>query len=455
MMKNFYKLILPVVRGFVYGAMAIQIVLGILYIGSNLMAVPQFQETARYLEMAETLVVDEYTGILYPLLLRLCSILPVVPFQIPLYLIQIFVAVFCVYHFACTWTDRKGVALGCSLWINTIPFVAQAHVTVLPHSLVFSFLVLMLLEVLKGTKHKEPLNMMDFAVLLCSYTILVQLGREYFFAGTLLVVWAILLQIYHKEQKVLLFGVTTLISLGILISNLAIYKGTQTQGAYGRIQRSFQAVVLQRVGMSTMKERFMIYMPNEIRECFTGNELEEFAKYPYKLQTEFGPVLEDCYGKKYANELYWKLGLLGFGNATKDSVKSIAEDTLNYAMPAGVYFTWRDGNEKGITSWNYQQFIEQAPALSVMYVTVCQCLWLLGFGLCTAVGIMIALHRRNLYMRIWLPVVTYVGAYALYFALQGENIYDYKLALLPLALSYAWIACVFFRKERALKEEIE
>lgn len=450
-MKNVYKFIMPVVKGFVYCAMAVQIVLGTLYIGSNFMTVPQFQETARYLEMAEMLVVDEYTGILYPLLIRLCRLLPLVPYQIPLYLLQIFVGIFGVYHFACTWTDRKGVALGCSLWINTIPFVAQAHVTVLPHSLVFSFLVLMLLEVLKGTKNREPLALMDFAVILCSYTILVQLGREYFFAGTLLIVWAIFLQLYHKEQKVLMFGTTILISLGILVSNMAIFKVTQTEGAYGRIQRSFEAAVFQRVGMSTMTDRFMIYMPEELGECFSGKELEEFAKYPYKLQNVFGPTLEARYTRNYANRLYWKMGLLGFGNATRDNLQSIAEDTLNYAMPAAMYFTWRDGHDKGVTGWNYQQFIEQAPGMSVKYIEVCQSLWLFGFGLSTAAGIVIVCHRRNMYVRIWLPVVAFVAAFALYFALQGANVYDYKLALLPLALSYAWIACVFFHGQRVLK----
>ena len=450
-MKNVYKIILPVIKGFVYCAMAIQIVLGVLYIGKSFMTVPHFYETERYLVMAETLVIDEYAGILFPLLIRLCWLIPLIPYQITLYVIQIIVGIFSVYHFAGTWTEQKRVAIGCSLWINTIPFVAQAHVTVLPHSLAFSFLVLMLLEVLKYTKSKQPLMITDFGVVLCSYIILVQLGREYFFAGTLLVVWAVLLQLYHKKQKALMLGVTVLISVGVLVSNLAIYEVTQTKGAYGRIQRSFQAAFFQRVGMSTMTDRFMIYMPEEMGECFSSSDLEEFAKYPYRLQYEFGPMLEARYTRNYANRLYWKMGLLGLGNATKDSLQSIAEDTLNYALPAGMYFTWRNGDDKGITSWNYQQFMEQAPELSVTYVKLCQYLWMIGFALSTALGIIVVCHRRKFYIRIWLPTVTFVAAFGLYFALQGANVYDYKLALLPLALSYAWIACVFLHGEKVLR----
>lgn len=449
-MKKFLKVILSVIKGFVYCAMAVQIVLGVLYMGSNFMTVPQFNETARYLEMAETLVIDEYTGILYPLLLRFCMILPLMPYQIPLYLVQILLGIFCTYHFACTWTEKKSVAWCSALWINTIPFIAQAHVTVLPHSTAFSCMILMLLEVLKGTKHKEPLSLSDFAVVLCSYTILVQLGREYFFAGTLLVIWAVFLQLYQKKQKALMFCVGALIALGVCISNSAIYSVTQTEGAYGRIQRSFQAYVFQRVGMSTMTDRFMIYMPEEIGECFNGDELELFAKYPYQLQTEFGPVLEERYGREYANELYWKMGLLGFGNATKDNLLAITEDTLNYAFPAGMYFTWRDGKLRGITSWNYQQYMEQVPQMAVRYMKISQYLWLLGFGVCSIAAVAAACCRRKFYVRIWLPVLSFVTAYALYFACQGADVFDYKLALIPLALSYAWVACVLFHGERSV-----
>lgn len=452
-MKKCYSIILPVVKGFLYCAVAVQIVLGILYIGSNFMTVPQFQETAIYLEMTENFVADEYIGVLYPLLVWLCTAIPWIPYQIPIYLIQIVVGIFCVYHFACAWTEKKRVAFICALWINTIPFIAQAHVTVLPHSLAFSFLILMFLEVLKAVKNKTALSTVDWSVLLCSYTILVQLAREYFMAGMLLVVWAVCMQIYAPKRKALLFFATVMISLGIVSSNVAIYKITETEGYYGRIQRSPEAAFFQRVGMSTMTDRFMIYMPEEIGECFTGEELEEFARFPYKVQTEFGPTLEARYGKEYANELYWKLGWLGLGNATTDSLKNIAEDACNYVIPAAMYYTWRNGELKGMTGWNYQQFVEQAPGLSVTYVRVSQFLWLLGFGTSLAACVVLAFHRGKLYTRLWLPVLIYLGLNGLYFALGGVSAYDYKLALLPLALNYAWIACMLNLAGRELYEQ--
>ena len=118
---------MPVIKGFVLCAVIIQIVLGLIYIGSNFSVVPQFRDTSIYLEMAGEFIPDEYTGLLYPGLVKICSSLGAVPYQIPIYLIQLSLGVFCVYHFVSTWTDRKVVAIVCALWVNTIPFVAQAH----------------------------------------------------------------------------------------------------------------------------------------------------------------------------------------------------------------------------------------------------------------------------------------------------------------------------------------
>lgn len=434
-------------RGFGYCAMTIQIVLGILYMGSNMLTVPQFQETYQYLEMAETLVIDEYTGILYPLLVRFCSKIPFIPFQIPIYSLQIVLGLVIAYQLIYVFTKRKAKSVFGSLWINTIPFLAQAHVTLLPHSLICSLLAVMLVFVIKAGRDKKPLALSELIVCMCSYLLITQLGRAYFCVATGMLVWIVLVQLYEKAHKLLLMGITLLISMGVVISTSAIYSATQTTGAYGHMQRSFSASFFKRVGMSTMTERFMIYMPEEIEQTFTGAQLEEFAKYPYKLDTEFGPTLERKYGKDTANDLYWKLGLLGFGNATKDNLKAIAEDMADYAVPAAMYFSWRNERLQGSTSWNYSQFLKQRPIFSAAYIKTSQYAWLVGVLLSFAAAVKRLFDTKKLYIRVWLPFGVYIVWYACYFAVQGTNIYDYKLALLPLVLNYMGALYWIFRKE--------
>ena len=444
-MKKIIQVLLPVIRGFVLCAAALQIVLGVIYIGKNFMAVPQFRDTTIYLEMAERFVVDEYTGILYPLLVKLCSSIAIIPYQIPIYLIQIAAGVYCVYHFIYTWTERSITALVCALWVNTIPFVAQAHVTVLPHSLAMACLVVMILQVLRGSVNRRPLTIPEWAELLCSFVILAQLDRAYLIPGMLFVIWGACLQFYNATHKWMLLSVSLLIGISMVVINLAIYDAVQTPGHYGRIQRSFASAFFQRTGVITLNGKYLVHMPEEISQCFTDAELNEIGKYPYKIETEFGPTLEARYGEERADELYMALGKLGLATATKDNILEIAEDLVSYAIPLADYVTWQDGELKGATSWNYQQFMGQAPEFAADYVRICNFLWLLGFGTSMAVCAVLAVRYKKYHFRIWVPMLICLVLYAGYFAMGGMETYDYKLSLLPMIMSCAPMGFLVFK----------
>lgn len=444
-MKKVMKVLAPVIRGFVLCAVALQIILGVVYIGENFMAVPQFRDTTIYLEMAKHFVADEYTGILYPLLVKLCYSISFLPYQVPIYVLQIAAGLYCIYYFVNTWTERKGLSLACALWINTIPFVAQAHVTVLPHSLAMSCMVLMFLQVLKGSVFGRPLRIMEWAELLCSYTILAQLTRGYIWVGTLFVIWAACLQLYMPAKKFLWFLISMLVCTGMLVSNLAIYNATEHAGYYGKIQNSLSSVFFQRTGVITLTGKYMIYMPEEIAECFTDAELNDFNRYPYKIETEFGPVLEETYGREHAGKLYRKLGILGLTTATKDNVIAMGKDAVSYLLPLAGYDSWQDGELEGATSWNYQQFLGEAPAHASAYAKICHLLWSLGFWTSLAVFVALAVYHRNFRLRTWLPAVICLLCFAGILTLNGTGAYDYKMALFPMILSYAPIGILVIK----------
>lgn len=435
-MKRLVKGCKPVIQGFVLCAMVLQIALGVVYIGSNFMAVPQFSDTTVYLEMTENFVADEYTGILYPGLVRVCKSVPFIPFQIMIYMAQIIVGLFAAYHFVHTWTRKWWKALTCALWLNTIPFVAQAHVTVLPHSLACSFLLLMLLEVIRGSMRRQALNPTEWAVFLCSYTILAQLTQEYMFAGSLLLVWAVFLQLYAQSHRILLFMVNVLISTGILVINLAITDSMCTPGYYGRIQNTPESHFFQRFGVLTLCDKYRVYMPEEVSDCFSGEDLDGLGRYPYQVVTDFGPMLEARYGKEKANELYRKLGVLGWNTATTENILHVLRDTAGYILPAGDFLTWQSGGLKGASGWNYQQFMENRPMFSSMYAKVCYSLWAVCFGGSVVAFLVRCIRKKQFYLHVIIPTALFLGVYALGFALRGTDVYDYKQALLPMIMSY-------------------
>lgn len=435
-MKNIEQVILPIVRGFFFCAIALQIIFGIVYIGKNFMAVPQFRDTTIYLEMAERLVVDEYTGILYPVFIKICKFITTIPYQIPIYIIQIVAGIGCVYYIVRTWTGRKVFAFICALWINTIPFVAQVHMTVLPHSLAMTCLLFMGFQVLRGSTHYRALTMMEWAKLLCGFVILAQLDRVYLLPGMLFVVWAMFLQLYHATHKALMFGVGVLIGIGMLIVNLAIYEVSQAPGSYGRSQRTLASALFDRVGIVTLNNKYRIYMPQEVFDTFGGDTLDYISRYPHKVQEEFKSKLEDKYEKERMNEVYFELAKLGLRTATKENVVKYATDVVHYAIPLGGYFSWQDGELKGTTGWNYQQFISEAPAFSVCYAKICNYLWGILFGISICGCIIRGIQCRKWHLRMWIPIVGYVLIYAMYFAFGGTDVYDYKKALLPMVMSY-------------------
>ena len=452
-MKKVYNVFLPVLKGFLYCFAILQIILGVVYIGTNFGTVPQFQDTEIYLEMAEKFIADEYTGLLYPLLVRLCFGVLGSYYHVPIYLLQMALGFLAVYHFISAFTERKVLAVICSGWINAIPFVLQVHLTVLPYSLVFTFLVLMLQEVVKATVQKRTLSLTEWAVLLCSFTILCQLTRGFMGIGLLFVGWAVLLQLYAVSHRWLTCLVSCFICIGITVCNHAIYYCTENEGYYGRIQSSAEAMFFQRTAAPVLSDKYMLYMPEEISECFTGAELSLYSRYPYKLQTEMGPKLEARYGKERAAEIYLALGTLGVDVAAKDNLKAYVEDTLSYAFPEISFMSLRDGNVKGMTSWNYQQFIQKNPVFAIYYFNISQHLWIAGVVLMAVGAVMRCLHRRGLkeglgHFRLWLPIVLLMVGYGAFIAIRGAGIYDYKMALLPEACMYIPVCIgLFLQKE--------
>lgn len=446
-MKNLLGKALPVIKGFVFCGVLLQIVLGFIYIGSNITSVPAYWETTIYTEIAQKFILDEYMTGIYPFLIKLFSWITFVPYQIPIYLLQIALGIFSVYKIAEGWTGDVKTSIVIALWVNTLPFVAQAHVTVLPHAFVWTIMAVMVSIVAKATYEKRTLPLRDWIYLLTGFTLIAQLDNSYFIVACLLLLWGCFLQWYQACKKVLAVSLATLACVVIILGNIGIHIGTQTPGYYGRMQRSVEAAVFQRFGTSVLLEELIYYMPEEVKTSFGGKELEAFQKYPYQLQRNFGPTLEARYGKERANEIYLELGQLGLQNATKNTASAIAKDTLNYAFPMGMYHTWQEDHAMGATSWNIQQFLRNAPKISTFYMCVAQIGWWIGLLAGAVCGILAfgSKHRNGL--RLSICLVMYVILYSMFFALRGTGIYDYKLALLPLIIAcipacYSGIYCL-------------
>ena len=447
-MKKVFNVFLPIVKGFLYCFVLIQVIAGIVYIVHNFGHVPQFRETGIYLKMAEQFVADEYTGVLYPLLVTLWVSIFGTYYFVPMYLLQLAAGLFGVYQFVYTFTDRKWFAVLCTLWINTVPVILQMHLAVLPYSFIFTCMLCMLGTVLKAFLQKRMLQFKEWGGLLCAFTLLCQLTRGYMLIGMLFLVWALLLQLYAQKHKVLLSLVTFAICVGIIVCNLAVYYGTEKAGCYGRIQHSVSSMMFQRFSEPVLHEKFMIYMPVEISECFTWTDIELYHRYPYKLQTEMGPILEERYGTKRAEEIFYAMGRLGLEVAAKENMTALTEDVLSYAFPQVAFINVRDGEIKGMTSWNYQQFTRTNAVFSIYYFNVCQYLWMVGTVLSLICFFLWYGQNRRWFVRVWLPVILILLGTGALLSIRGAGLYDYRQALLAAACMYTPLCFVLALKRQ-------
>ena len=95
--KDYFKICLTMAAAVL---MTGQIFEGIRWMWCNITAIPAFGDSTEYINLSQTLILDEYRPILYPFLLRvLLAVIPErIPFQVFLYGIQTAVSFVSIFY---------------------------------------------------------------------------------------------------------------------------------------------------------------------------------------------------------------------------------------------------------------------------------------------------------------------------------------------------------------------
>jgi hypothetical protein len=137
-----------IVSGAVVGIGAVQVALGVLWWFGNLGMVPAYGDSVEYLELSQSLEVDGYRTLAFPLLLRVSSHVATwagLPYQVPLYLLQTALAVAVAWYLVRTASSMsRGRAALATALIATSPLVLHYALSVLSDSIAASLLVLAL-----------------------------------------------------------------------------------------------------------------------------------------------------------------------------------------------------------------------------------------------------------------------------------------------------------------------
>ncbi len=420
--------------------MVAQIVLGIGWILANIMHLPMFHETILLNRAADLFVVDEYMGILYPVLIKMTKWIEKVsgfPFYSQLYALQLISALGAFLYMLrySGWISGNGL-LGklkyglAALYMLTFPLLLQLHMAVLPYSLAASISIIMICDGLYYLYHMEEVRGSVLIRLCGLWMLVVLLLPDYSWMLGIFMMTLFVKILYGNKiwrNRILICMLSTVLCFGVIGNT------TQVPGSMGRIQKSASSCLLSRFVWPNLGS-YSFFWPQEVGDIFTLEELSGMAVYSESMMYDFGPVLEENYGKETANNIYFKMAVAAFGLNTKQILIDTGRDFVSYLCPQIAFQQQQKDNRGALLAWNYGRLQEQTPMLTKYYVNISFACWNV---LCVLGGLLI-LIRRQYKVRSYAGMM--IGSSTLFMAfwytMQGAGIQDYKKVML---ISLLWL----------------
>lgn len=418
--------------------MGAQIITGIGWLLANMGSQPLFWETSLMLKGAETLMIDEYMGILYPVLIAaakwISKILPL-PYYTFLYVMQLGMAVLAAFYVLSHngWMKGNGVtgklkALLAAGYLLTFPLLLQMHLAVLPYSLAMSVTIILVCDGLYYLRNPEKMCVCALMKLCSLWVLDVLLLPDYSWLAGVFVVGVlgrVALRVKTWRVRIVIAVLAAVLCFELTESV------TQTPGSMGRIQKTASAALMHRFVWPNFG-RDSFFWDEQITEVFDYDDLEEIAKYSEKVIYDFGPGLEAAYGREKADILYGNMALTALQLDTKQILINVGRDFGAYVCPPAAFQMQTLDNPGSLLGWNYGRLQEQAPVLTKYYSRIAFTGWNV---LCILSVLLICLQKRKVRYESVLLLLCAVFM-ALWYTLQAAGMQDYKKVML---ISFVWL----------------
>ena len=400
-----------------------QILLGCVWAMAQFGHFQEFSESLRLQEVSQSLICDEYTGILYPLLIRVSRgigrVVPV-PYFCMLYFLQLVVAFWAGWFLVGSFQKGRRLPVLGRIWaalsLVTMPMAMQCHMAVLPNSLCTSLFLVMLGLFWRGIHPEEGTGFRNAAavgaigdaagdsvltvVLLgILYLLLGLLMPEYRFLGCLPLVgygiWAVVMgkgedqkEEGQKEEGqtgeaqssegrggerrntgrilhvVLLAAFTAFfVFWGAKMENL-----TTREGAYGRMNRSLETAAFLRFAWDDFGQYYSDW-PEDLVNALTQEEIRVGNSFPLQKEWILGKNVDAVYGTKRAREIYAQVAKVEARDRMSRNIKEIAKDLLCYGFaPAMQLWLMEGGGHVTLSGRNLDIMRAVHPKLTTAYV---------------------------------------------------------------------------------------
>jgi len=350
----------------------VQVTLGLLWVIRNFGHVYMWPETAEYLDIAGNYKLDEYVGIIYPLMVKYM-------YSTPLYIVQLIMAFGSSLLFLHKGIKLDGInALWGSAYLISFPSLLQFHLSIRPESLRLS------------------------AVL---------------FVITFLI---------YKKRSVLRY---LAVALALIILMVAT-KANQEVGARGRIQRTFWSMAFQRTCTEYYSQSYAAW-DERTQDTYTIWETLEIIKKTDNVVYEIGPTMDSKWGLEAANDSYKYMTLKCIEIRTRDVCEMVGSDLIQSAILPFGFINERDGVVRSQTGRNYEAFMSNRGPTDSFYwfYSVWGLIVIMALGI---VNIIIDFRRFRLSNPAWELLIAAVLQW-LYKTLTTGDAIDYAKYLVVIA----------------------
>ena len=418
-----------------------QILLGIFWILLSFSSYREYGESLLLLSAKESLVCDEWQGILYVLLMKASGAIAGLfgmPWYCPLYAVQLLLAGGAAHVILGAIPAYQSAKWPVKLWtvlaMVTFPAAAQCHLAVLPISLASSVFLASLGVILRCAKAQKKDEVRDIpathiALLGVAYLIEQLLWPKFGILGALLLV---LYAVYEllSLKKVFTLAILTAVFLGLVP---VVFSLTVQEGAHGRTYDTVEAAALRRYAWHDLIALYPEWS-GEMKESFSQDEISLLARFPEELPQALGKI-DAKYGKEQARSIYGALAKTAHRRLWRQNAVEIAKDLACYAFaPASDLVIMRSDRLVTLERRNLESMRRSALLLATVFVT--------ASGWCFLAMLLIGafLQGKELLgkkredrvaaLKRCLPFWILSGAYLLYVTYQGGGITDAK-AILP------------------------
>ncbi len=382
--------------------MGIQIVLGLVWLILNFPASWEYPESRELFKAAESWQLDEYTGVLYPLLLRIFGWLTGNREKLLkgiLSILQLGAAFLAYRRFLkqILGEKKKWKKVFGTCFLLTVPLALQWHLSLLPYSFASSLLVLLLGNGCEAIRSKESRNLKRVAVSGGEWMGMSLLLPDFWWLGlpSFLVVCFLTAfaserkaegkkgesgkerkegiekeekkekEIERKRGKIKIQILAIAVIAAILPASINTF--VQTPGCTGRIQRSLGAALLSRFSWPEVGINYFFW-PAQVQALFTEEEARDMSQYADNIQLLLGPRIESIYGRKEADRLYWQMALRALQDKTRLIVENVSEDFAAYLCMPWAAKDRLDGSGTTLLGWEYGKIREAHPILTRIYM---------------------------------------------------------------------------------------